>query len=154
MQNLRHENPQTPIDCLKQHLAGVRHCFWVCLVCITLGSCGGGSREVGAATFSASQAAPQALASVQSALYGTVSPEVAVEQLLDFGEAIYGEVFPGHKPTLTFGPYRYRYYPETGVYLAVAVGVAEGDGLVESGVYVLGGPRVCIGGSFRQHTRL
>lgn len=114
-------------------MAGARSCLLVFAACVALGSCGGGAPE---ATH------PQALTQLAAAPspYGVVSAAVAVEQLLDFAEATYGSVFPSHKQTQTFQRYRYRHYPETGVLVGVAVGVVPGDGLVESGVYVLGGP--------------
>ncbi len=69
--------------------------------------------------------------------YGAASPADAIEQLLNFGEASYAMYFPKHTDTLTFQQYRYRYYPDTGVYLGVADGTG---GTTDGGVYVMGGP--------------
>lgn len=71
--------------------------------------------------------------------YGTATALDAAEQLLDFAESRYPQFFPTRELTQSFGKYRYRYYPTLGTYVGVAVGVAPGDGLVEGGVYVLGG---------------
>jgi mono/diheme cytochrome c family protein len=40
--------------------------------------------------------------------------------LFDWAESRFAGYFPGPKATLTFGIYAYRFYPETGIYLAVA----------------------------------
>lgn len=70
--------------------------------------------------------------------YGAASADDATKQLLDYAEkSVYSGYFPSSQPTQTFQAYRYRYYPETGVYLGVADGT---NGTVEAGVYVMGGP--------------
>lgn len=79
-----------------------------------------------------------ALAASAAAPYGGATPEDAIEQLLDFGEREFATLFPGHRRTDVFQQFRYRFYPDTGNYLGVAVGVVPGDGLMEGGVYVLG----------------
>lgn len=71
--------------------------------------------------------------------YGSATPVDAAEQLLDFAEKSYPQFFPTQEQTLSFGKYRYRYYAALGTYVAVAINVAPGDGLVEAGVYVMGG---------------
>ena len=58
------------------------------------------------------------------------------EQLLDAGETWYPALFPGSKPTMNAVGFRFRYYPETGLYLGVAVDAA---GFISGGVYVMGG---------------
>lgn len=125
------------------------------LAASVLASCGGGRDPVestasslpliAARPQSSEAPAVRALASVVAAEapnspYGGVSPSEAIEQLLNFGEAAYKSYFPGHAQTVSFGKYRYRYYPSSGTYLGVATAVATGDGLVEGGVYVAGGP--------------
>ena len=70
--------------------------------------------------------------------YGDASPAMAAEQLLDFAERSYPNYFPGREQTRSYQRFLYRYYPGSGRYVAVAVGVSQGDGLVEGGVYVLG----------------
>jgi hypothetical protein len=54
----------------------------------------------------------------------------AADQLMDFGELMFSEYFPGHPATGVYEGYLYRFYPATGTYL----GVRDG------GVYVFGGP--------------
>lgn len=58
-------------------------------------------------------------------------------QLLDFGESRFPEYFPRRRSNLSFAPFLYRYYPESGVYLGVAV--APDPAYIQLGVYVLGG---------------
>lgn len=82
------------------------------------------------------QQRPLASVAIPNWRYGGVAPAVAVEQLLDYAEAHYPGAFPGHPPTQLFGAFHYRAYPD-GVYLGVAVDVQFGDGLTESGVYVI-----------------
>ncbi|MBE0547342.1 MAG: hypothetical protein IH627_06770 [Rubrivivax sp.] len=115
-------------------MAVAQYCLLVSVACVALGSCGGG-----APADVAPQAATRLAVAPSPRPYGVVSAPAAVEQLLDFGESTYGMFFTGHKPTQSFERYLYRHYPETGVYLGVAVSVIPGDGLVESGVYVMGG---------------
>jgi hypothetical protein len=50
-------------------------------------------------------------------------------QLFALAESSYAAYFPSKQATRTFDGWAYRYYPETGIYLAV----------IGSGVYVLGG---------------
>lgn len=71
--------------------------------------------------------------------YGSTTALDAAEQLLDFAESRYPQYFPTRELTQSFGKYRYRHYPSVGTYVGVAVDVAPADGLVEGGVYVLGG---------------
>ena len=124
---------------------------------LALGSCGGGRdpEHPLAATPQTATAAQRALLGLPAAdeperakvlatgggsSYGGTSAQDAVEQLFNaIAEPVYAELFPGHKQTQTFERYRYRYYPETGTYVGVAVDVTPGDGLVESGIYVMGG---------------
>jgi hypothetical protein len=58
------------------------------------------------------------------------------EQLLDFAEVAYPALFPGHRTSVIADGFQYRYYPETGIYVGVAL---NGSGYIEDGVYVLGG---------------
>lgn len=51
-------------------------------------------------------------------------------RLLDFAEQAYSQYFPGHQTNRTLSGWIYRYYPETGVYIAV----------VDWRVFILGGP--------------
>lgn len=71
--------------------------------------------------------------------YGLATPGDAAEQLLDFAERSFPQFFPTRETTQGFVKGRYRFYPSLGTYIAVALNVTQGDGLVEGGVYVLGG---------------
>ncbi len=71
--------------------------------------------------------------------YGQATPGDAAEQLLDFAESSFPQFFPTREATQSVAKLRYRHYPSMGTYIAVAINVAPGDGLVEGGVYVLGG---------------
>jgi uncharacterized delta-60 repeat protein len=66
-----------------------------------------------------------------------VPSDDAAGQLMDFAEAQFPQHFPGPAQALMAPPFVYRYYPATGVYLAVALPPAAP--YVDQGVYVLGG---------------
>lgn len=101
------------------------------LVAALLAACGGG--DTATPTASASAAAPREQAQA-------VTPEDAARQLLDFAEgSVFKTYFPSHPDTQTFGPFRFRYYPTTGVYLGVVVAADATYGPVGA-VYVMGGP--------------
>jgi hypothetical protein len=53
------------------------------------------------------------------------------EQIMNDAQTVYRDLFPSNQTTQTFDPYRYRFYPSTGIYL----GVNQND----AGVYLLGG---------------
>lgn len=59
-----------------------------------------------------------------------VDPAAEAKALFDFAEARFPHLFPTHRPDMAIENWRYRFYPETGIFLVVA------DGRV----YVLGGP--------------
>ena len=50
---------------------------------------------------------------------------------MDDAQIVYRGLFPSNQTTQTFDPYRYRFYPSTGIYL----GINQND----AGVYLLGG---------------
>lgn len=90
-----------------------------------LAGCGGGED-----TTSATQAPTPASRLFEMRAGGaTAVAASAADQLMDFAERAYPLYFPSHQASLDLPPYRYRYYPETGVYLGVADAV----------VYVMGG---------------
>lgn len=109
------------------------------LAALVLSACGGGrdgpgaapeAGKLGAALLKASRpggATAHRLAVVPSA--AAVDPADAANQLLDFAERNYAVYFPSHQTNALYEGYLYRYYPETGIYLAVRDG----------NVYVLGG---------------
>lgn len=116
--------------------------------------CGGGQNESGlanshrsdlvvassASRASSSQPLAAAAAPLSSShLYGSAAPADAAEQLLNFAESHFPQYFPSQRATQSFDAYLYRHYPETGMYVGVAKDVTEASGLVEGGVYVMGG---------------
>ncbi len=107
---------------------------WV--AAFVLASCGGGA---GDATRGATPAAAVAelRATAQALAPSSATSAAAADQLMNFGESVYGQYFPGHKATQSFPPFLYRYYPETNVYLGVVV--TDGAGYPLGGVYVMGG---------------
>jgi hypothetical protein len=106
------------------------------LVVLTLASmlaaCGGGAESPVAPAAALAMLRAQALA-----VPGAVTPEEAARQLMDFGESMFPEYFPGHKTTQSLSPFVYRYYAETGIYLGVVV--TAGTQYELNGVYVMGG---------------
>jgi serine protease len=89
--------------------------------CVT-GLCGAGMLDIGAAVMDAAQG---------------VTLASAAQQLLDFGESRYPHLFPVRATTLSSGPFLYRHYPTTGLYLGVAV--QSDSTYLLGGVYLLGG---------------
>jgi hypothetical protein len=98
------------------------------LVSGLLTSCGGGAN--GFADTEPERAAPMTAVAI--------TPEEAARQLMDYGESVYPELFPGHETTQSLPPFVYRHYAATGTYLGVVI--ADGSGLALDGVYVKGGP--------------
>lgn len=68
----------------------------------------------------------------------TDTPEAAADRLLDSAERQFPEYFPSPQPTQGTAVFRYRHYPQTGIYLGVVVGESAEYRL--DGVYVAGGP--------------
>lgn len=108
-----------------------------------LSACGGGAdtptatREPAAAVTSAAAAPAPRVKALALATGGTVAPEEAARQLLDFAEQQYRHFFPGPAPTQTLGAFRFRHYPASGTYVGVVV--AADPNCVQGGVYVMGG---------------
>lgn len=99
---------------------------------VVLCSCGGGSEQDASDRFVGQRA--QAAAAEEAP---AVSAVEAARQLMDFGEASYPSLFPGHPDTAAFGDsILYRYYPSRGNYLGVATDGSEG--FLAGGVYVMG----------------
>lgn len=95
-------------------------------------SCGGGSE--------APQASPTAMVGalrLHAAAAPARSPLEAADELMDFAERAHSEYFPSHGATGFSAPFAYRYYPQTGVYLGVAMENSSSYAL--NGVYVKGG---------------
>lgn len=62
----------------------------------------------------------------------------SAERLLDFGQAVYPELFPALSTSAQAGPFRYRHDAATRIYLGVVTAADAGWPL--DGVYVMGGP--------------
>jgi len=104
--------------------------FLLALAAVLLAGCGGGSPE--AEAFS-----PQAMAAAQtSASAASVTPAAAADLLMNTAETAYGGLFPGHPATQTFGPFAFRYYASTGMYLGVVI--TSSGTYTTNGVYVVG----------------
>lgn len=67
---------------------------------------------------------------VAAAAAAETDPAAEAKALFDFAEAAYPSLFPSHRPDMAAENWRYRFYPETGMFLVVADGK----------IYVLGGP--------------
>jgi alpha-tubulin suppressor-like RCC1 family protein len=77
-----------------------------------------------------SSATTRRQAAAVSAAADDVDPAVEAKALFDFAEAQFPQLFPSHRPDMAAENWRYRFYPETGIFLVVS----------EGRVYVLGGP--------------
>lgn len=109
---------------------------------LSLSACGGGAPAESAATASAgsgagSGPARQALRGAQAQPAAAVAPEQAAQQLMDFAESRFPELFPGHRATQSAAPFAFRHYPASGTYLGVVT--APGSAYALNGVYVMGG---------------
>lgn len=105
-------------------------------VAAALTACGGGSDTMQPATPAGTASALRA--QVQALRSAGVSPEEAARQLMDAAESAYSAYFPSHQQTQSAGPFHFRYYPETQVYLGVVVTAAPGYEV--GAIYVIGGP--------------
>lgn len=113
-------------------MRATRH-LWAAALAVMVAGCGGGDSPGSATTPEAAVSGLRAQAQALLAL----SPADAANQLMDFGEAHFPFFFPGHKPTASFPPFLYRFYPETGSYLGVVV--TPNPTYLFNGVYVMGG---------------
>lgn len=100
------------------------------LVCAAvLSGCGGDGEGQAVDALESAAAVPQrmrALAVVPAA----ADPILNAERLMDHAEQQYKDLFPAPEPTRSLDGWRYRYYAQTGIYLAV----------INWRVYVVGGP--------------
>jgi hypothetical protein len=103
-----------------------------CVAAAFTTACGGGDDT---ATADAQRA--QGKAAAQQA-----TSAQAATQVMDYAEAHYGSYFPSHQAdqqaTYDGTLFRFRYYPQTGIYLGVVL--EAGPGYASGGVYALGGP--------------
>ena len=106
--------------------------FFMALAAASLiAGCGGGSDE--SASLSPQKFAAAQRADVHAA---SVTPAQAADQLLNAAESAYPGYFTGHKSTQTYGAFAFRFYPETNMYLGVAI--VPGMGYTQNGIYVVG----------------
>jgi len=93
--------------------------------------CGGGDSSADA---TATQAPPQAVRRADA-----ISTQSAADALMNMAEVRYYSYFQGHPTTQASGPFSYRYYPATGVYLGVvtsaSAGYTAGDVFVRGGSF-------------------
>jgi hypothetical protein len=87
----------------------------------------GSDASAAAVPASLRQLQPSAMPSLTAADY----PPITADQLFDWAEASFPQLFPARQQTLEWGTYRFRYYRDTDLYLAVEGG---------SRVVALGGP--------------
>jgi hypothetical protein len=114
---------------------------WGAAALLVLAGCGGGSDDSSSTASTPATAAAQlrtAMSVQQARPAAAASAADAAEQLLDFAEASFPAYFPAHQSTSTLDPFRFRHYPQTGVYVGVVV--KPGMGYTMDGVYVMGGP--------------
>jgi alpha-tubulin suppressor-like RCC1 family protein len=78
----------------------------------------------------AAEAAGSTRRQVAAAAAAETDPAAEAKALFDFAEANFPSLFPSHRPDMATENWRYRFYPETGMFLVVADGK----------IYVLGGP--------------
>jgi len=112
-----------------------RKYFVAMAVATLIAGCGGGD-ESASITPQNAAAALRAQGS-QGAIKLAATTADSADQLLDYAESHLPNFFPSHQPTQAFAPFKFRYYPETGIYLGVVV--TAGMGYTLNGVYVAGG---------------
>lgn len=119
-----------------------RHLIVLAATAALLAGCGGGTEPEPTATAATKVMAATSAATATPAdgrrTAQAVTPEQTAEQLLDFAEQRYTNYFPSHQATQSLAPFRFRHYPETGVYVGVVV--TAGMGYTFNGIYVMGGP--------------
>jgi hypothetical protein len=111
-------------------MKAVKHCLAIAVVSL-VAACGGGEQSASITPQGAMAALKQ---SAQAAPLRAATSEAAAEVLFAYAEANLGAYFPGPQTTQTYGPFRFRYYPATNVYLGVVV--TDGQGYNLGHVYV------------------
>jgi len=134
-----------------KHMTGWRAVALPCLLSLAaaLSACGGGAEAPEPAAPAAAQPPASDLArqaadaqrrrasGLQVQQAALPSLEMQAEQLLDFAEQQYPQLFPGRSPTRLSGPFNYRHYPASGIYLGIVVGASAE--YQAQGVYLMGG---------------
>jgi hypothetical protein len=114
---------------------------WGAAALLILAGCGGGSDDSSSTASTPAAAVAQlrtAMSVQQAGPSAAASAADAAEQLLDFAEASFPAFLPSRQTSATLDPFRFRHYPQTGVYVGVVV--KPGMGYTMDGVYVMGGP--------------
>jgi cytochrome c len=106
--------------------------WWVLASLALLTSCGGGGADERAVDTAVANTA-----SVPPMRAQALTATEAADAVMDFGEQQFPGYFPSHQPSQSLPPFRYRHYPQTGIYLGVVV-AADAHYALE-GVYVMGG---------------
>lgn len=107
------------------HVGGVRNACSLLTGALMLAACGGG--EVGPPAPRQPDRVRTMAVALQQA-QATVPRTPDADALMDWAQRAYPTLFPSPRPTLTFAPYVFRHYPESGNYIGIA----------GSKVYVLG----------------
>ncbi len=115
----------------------IKHQVAAVAAAVLLAGCGGGDGTETPQVAAASALRMRAL-STQQATTNSVAPEVAAEQLMNYGESALPQYFPGHPTTQTFGPFRYRAY-SNGILLGVVVTAGDPTYKPVNSVWVMGG---------------
>ncbi len=127
-----------------KHVFSWRAAWLPCLLGLLV-ACGGGSEPPVASPQVAAANLPQQAADtlrrrasgLQVQAAALPSLELQAEQLFEFAEQQYPQLFPGRSPTRLFGALNYRYYPASGLYLGIVVGASTE--YQAEGVYLMGG---------------
>lgn len=89
-----------------------------------LAACGGAQEAPGGSS---------RLGAVAAAAHSAQIPSATVDQLFNWAERTYPDLFPGRTVTARFGPYLYRYYAGSDLYIAVREGMVYALGTTITG---------------------
>lgn len=104
-----------------------------------LAACGGGGEDVAVTPAQAAKSMQQLARPDARPLppMNAITPQAAAAKIFAFAELHLGALFNGGTPTMQAGPFAFRYYASTGLYLGVVT--VPNMGYELNGVYVLGG---------------
>ncbi|NRF67639.1 hypothetical protein HLB44_11650 [Aquincola sp. S2] len=105
----------------------LRTLFTLAIAAGAAAGCGGGSDhdqgpQQGRQRIARAVEALAAPAATSSQAAAAVDPALEATQLFNFAEANYPQLFPSHRPDMATENWRYRFYPETGIFLVVSDG--------------------------------